>query len=265
MPMWCGRRRGEHGVEAAPRDGLLQVLDQALDVDLLAGQVGVHQGLVFALLDDRLDQRAAGLLDPVGLVARYVGVGTAAAGVVVEALRQQADQALNGALAVSDRQVQRRHRVAERGPAGGERLLEVAPLVVDLGDHDCARRADGSALVPEHLGQPVDAVRGRDREQGGVRGPQSGPQVAGEVGVAGGVQQVDLDALVHERHQRQVDRAALPDLDLVEVAGGAAILDPAFALDRAGRDQEGLGQRCLSCSRVADQHHVAHAFGLAGR
>ena len=202
------RGRGEDRVEAAARDGLLQVLDEALDLDLLTGEVGVHEGLVFALLDDRLDQRAACFLDAVGLLTGNVGVGPAATGVVVEALRQQADEAADPALAVGDRQVQRRHRVAERGPAGGQRLVEVAALVVDLGDHDGPRRADGCALVPEHLGQAVDAVGGRDGEQRGVGRAQPGPQVAGEVGVARRVQQVHLDVAVHERHQRQVDRAA---------------------------------------------------------
>ncbi len=73
------RGRGQYREEAAARDGCLQVLDEALDLDLLTSEVGVHQGLVFALLDDRLDQRPASLLDPVGLVSGDVGIGPAAA------------------------------------------------------------------------------------------------------------------------------------------------------------------------------------------
>jgi hypothetical protein len=242
----CGR--GKYRVETAARHGLLQVLDQALDVNLLAGEVGVHQGLVFALLDYRLDQRSARLLDP-GLVGgRDVGFGPAAARVVVELLGQQPDEATHAALAVGDRQVQRSHRIAERVPAGGQRLVKIAALVVDLGNHDGARRADSRALVPEHLGQPVDAVGRGDREQRRVGGAQPGPQVASEVGIAGRIQQVDLHAAVDERHQRQVDRAPLADLDLIEVACRRAILDPALTLNGPRRSQEGLGESCLPCS-----------------
>ena len=244
---------------------LKQVLDQHLDVDVLIGEVPVHERLVLALLDDRLDQRAAELGQPVSVLGIGLPVGAGTGGVVVEPLGQQADQALDAALIVGHRQVQRRDRVAERVPAGGERLVEVAALMVDLGDHDGARGADRGALLPEHPGQAVDAVGGRDGEQGSVGRPQAGPQVAGEVGVARCVQQVDLDAAVQDRRQGEVDRALLPYLDLVEVADCGAILDAPGPLDPAGVHQQRLNQRRLARSGVADQHDIAHAVGLAGR
>jgi hypothetical protein len=259
------RRRREHRVETAARDRLLQILNQALDLDLLTGKVGLHQGLVFALLDDRLDQRAAGFIDTVGLVSGDVGLRPLPAGVVVEALREQTDEAPNPALGIGHRQVQRSDGIAERGSTGRQRFLEVAALMVDLGDHDSTRGANGRALVPEHLGQAIDTIGRGHRKQSRVGGAKAGPQIPGEVGIARRVEEVHLDVVVHEGDERQVHRALLSDLDLIEVADGAAVLDSAFALDRAGRDQKGLGQRRLSCSRVADQHHVAHAFGLAGR
>ncbi len=51
----------------------------------------------------------------------------------------------------------------------------------------------------------VDAVDGRDDEQGGVGGAQAGAQLADEVGVAGGVEQVDLDRRVLERGDSDSD------------------------------------------------------------
>ena len=114
-------------------------------------------------------------------------------------------------------------------------------LVVDLGDYYGARRAHCSALIPQHLSEAVDAVGRRDGEQGRVRGAQAGPKITGEIGVARRVEEIHLDVLVHERYEGQVDRAPLPDLNFIEVAGGGAVLDPALALNRAGRDQEGLG------------------------
>src|SRR4029079_2357094 len=98
---------------------------------------------------------------------------------------------------------------------------------VDLRDDHGAGRTGRGALVPQHAGQAVDAVNRGDGEQGSVRGAQAGPQVAGEVGVTGCVQQVDLHVRGEHRGQREVDRALLADLDLIEVADGGAVLDPA--------------------------------------
>ena len=137
--------------------------------------------------------------------------------------------------------------------------------MVQLGDDDGARRARVGALVPQHRGQAVDAVGGGDGEEGGVGRSQACPQVTDEVGVAGSVQEVHLDVVVHERRQGQVDRALLPDLDLVEIADGAAVLHAAGPLDRACRGEQRLSQRRLPGSGVADQHNVAHVLGLAGR
>ena len=155
----------DHRVEAASGDRLFQVIDQNLLIDHLAGQVPVHQAFVFALLDDRLDQRAAGLGQPVQVAGVGVALGALAARVLEVALGEQADQPVDRALAVADRQVERRDRVAEGGAAGVERLVEAAALMVELGDDDRARRARARALVPQHRGQAVDAVGGRHGEQ----------------------------------------------------------------------------------------------------
>ena len=59
-----GRRRGrEDRVERAARDRGLEVVDQHLEVDVLAAEVAVHQRLVLGLRDDPLDQRVAGGVD----------------------------------------------------------------------------------------------------------------------------------------------------------------------------------------------------------
>ncbi len=55
----------------------------------------------------------------------------------------------------------------------------------------------------------VDAVVGGDHEQGTVGGAQPRAQLADEVGVPGGVDQVDLDAVVDQRRARasEIDRS----------------------------------------------------------
>ena len=179
---------------------------------------------------------------------RRVGValGPGPARVVEHAARQQPDQALQVRARAAHGQVQRCHRVAEGVPARAQGLLEVAPLVVDLRDDDGAGHPHRGTLVPQHPGQAVHALGGGDSEEGRVRRTEPGPQVAGEVGVTGGIQQVHLDPGVDERGDGEVDRALLPDLHLVEVADGRAVLHPAHPLDGTGRAQQRLDQRCLA-------------------
>src|SRR4030095_1998212 len=57
------RAHRDDRVEVAARDRLLQVLDDHVGLDRLAGQVPVHEGLVLALGDDAFEQFVAGLLD----------------------------------------------------------------------------------------------------------------------------------------------------------------------------------------------------------
>ena len=54
----------------------------------------------------------------------------------------------------------------------------------------------------------VDALVGGDHEQRAVGGAQAGPQLADEVGVPGGVDQVDLDAVVDQRARRPARSSA---------------------------------------------------------
>jgi hypothetical protein len=69
---------------------------------------------------------------------------------------------------------------------------------------------------------------------------------------------------MHDRHQGQVDRPLLPDLDLVEVAGRASILHAPRTLDGAGDHQQRLSQCGLARPGMADQRDVAHPPWLVG-
>ena len=146
------------------------------------------------------------------------------------------------------RQVERQHAVAEDALADRHDLVEVGALLVELGDHDRARHADGRALLPQQLGRAVDAVDGGDDEQRGVGGAQPGAQVADEVGVPGGVEQVDLDAVDLERARareaaRSAAGAARPRRSRETVR---AVLDAARARDRARR-RRAAARRGSSC------------------
>jgi hypothetical protein len=210
----------QYRVERAPRHRALEVLDQHRAVDLLAADVPLHQRLVLRLLDHRLDQRTA------LLVVLVVGCVVA----------QQADQLVVLA------QVDRNHLVAERGLRLQHHAVVVGTSVVELGDHHDARHADLRALAPQRLGRLVDPLVGGDHEQRAVGGAEPGTQLAHEVGVPGGVQQVDLHAAVHQRRERESGGALLAELRLVEVADGRAVEDRSWPVQHTGRDQKGLDQ-----------------------
>ena len=94
---------------------------------------------------------------------------------------------------MGDRHVERHHLVAERRLGLREHAGVVGARVVELADHDAARHTDALALVPQSAGRAVDALAGGDHEQRAVGGAKAGAQLADEVGIAGSVEQVDLD------------------------------------------------------------------------
>ncbi len=261
-------------MEGGTRDGLLQVRDQGAGVEGLAADVAVHEVLVLALGDDALDQPLAGLVDQRDPVGVGFVLGALAGGVVEELLGEQSDQSGHrglpvGAGGAAQREVEGEDGVgvvaAEGLGAQPGHLLHAGAGRLEVGDDDGAGHADGRALVPHRPGGAVHAVRGGDHEEGRVRRAQTGPELSDEVGVAGGVQQIDLDPVPCERDQGELYRAVPPLLDLVVVGDGAAVLDPARPVDRPRGLGQGLHQRGLSRSGGADQHHVADGGGPVGR
>ena len=100
----------------------------------------------------------------------------------------------------------------------------------------------------------VDAVVRGDHEERAVGGAQAGPQLTDEVGVPGGVDQVDLDAVVHQRRDRERDRAFVGVLGLLEVAHRRALADGARAGDSSRRGEQRLDQCRLP--GAARAHHT---------
>ena len=149
-------------------------------------------------------------------------------------------------------------RELERRDAGAEALLQLVegpverrPLAVELVHED---RAGDPTLVgepPGDLGLHLDALDGGHHEHGEVGDPQRGGDVADEVGVARGVDQVDLVAVELERRDGERDRDVAPRGLGVEVADGGAVLDPPGPRDRPGMEQERLGERGLARRRRA--------------
>jgi hypothetical protein len=118
--------------------------------------------------------------------------------------------------------------------------------VVELRHHDGARHLHLGALSPDLAGRLVDALVGRDHEQGAVGRPQPGAQLPDEVGVAGGVDQVDLGVAVDERGDGERHRPLVAALGVLEVGDGGALRDRPGPGNGAGRRQQRLDQGGLA-------------------
>jgi len=173
-----------------------------LDGDLLALEVALHEVVVGDLRDDRLEQRRAPLLDEREFLGRGVAGDAGTGGVVVRALVQQGEVADVRAVD-SQRDEGGDDAVAERVDAGLDHVVERGAALVQLGDRDDPRHRDLGALAPERNGRRVDLVAGGHHEHGGVGGPESGAQLADEVRVARGVEEVDLHVVGRDRRQRE--------------------------------------------------------------
>ena len=142
--------------------------------------------------------------------------------VVEHTLGEQADQSDDGLVVSVQGEVRRQHVVAEDALTDGNGFLEVSPRLVELCHDDRAGETDAGALLPQGHRGGVDPIDGGHDEQGGVGGPQPGPQLADEIGVARAVEEVDSNARVVERCHGERYRTLLALLGQVGVADGGA-------------------------------------------
>jgi hypothetical protein len=184
----------------------------------------------------------------------------AAASVSVGPARQQADQAAE-VLLLADGQVQRRAGLAERGLDAVKAAGERGPVPVKLVDEEGPGQAQLLGHGPDDLGLGLHPLDRRDHEQHRVGRGQGRAHVADEVGVAGGVEQVDLEAVIFDGCDGQGDRDLLAGLLGLEVGHGGAVLDPPDAVGGPGGMQHRLDQRGLAGAPVTNDQDVADTVG----
>jgi hypothetical protein len=202
--------------------------------------------------------------DFVALVIALVGAGLEEA----HLLLAQVDDAAEG-LALADRPGHRHAGHAEfllDLVEQFQRLLAFAVHLVDEGD-------DGRVALAADLDQParlrLDAVGRVDHHQRGIHRGQHAVGVFRKVLVARGVEQVDHAVAIEHLHHRAGDRDAALLLDLHPVRGGMAAglarLHRAGDVDRAGEQQQLLGQRGLAGIGVGDDREGTAAAHFAGQ
>ena len=250
---------GEDGEEAAGEHGVAEPLHQVV--------VGQR-----ALLEELLDQRLVGLghhlhepLDGGGggrlRLVRHVHLLELAAlvvGVDVGPVREQVGHA-HEALLLAQGDGHRHHPPAE-GPL--ERLEgagEARPVAIDPVDHDDAREVVLLRVGPDLLGLHLDSGHRVDHHQGRVGHAQGRARLGQEVGVAGGVEEIDLGLSPLPVGEAGL-QADLPlDLVGVEIGGGGAVVHPAEAVQGPHVVEHGGGQGGLAAAPVAHEGDVADA------
>ena len=242
------------GEDAGLGDALGQRLLQLGGGDGLALQVAL--GEVVVGHHDALDQVVAHLVLALGHVVGDLALGGLAPLVEHGAVGEQVGDAPEARL-LADGQLEGRHAGPELVAELVEGAVEAGPLPVELVDEEHAGQAPLGGQPPGRLGLDLDTLHRADHDHGQVGHVEGGLEVGDEVGVAGGVEEVDLVALELEGGEGQRQGDATLHLLRVEVGGGGAVLHPALAADGAGAEQQGLGQARLARSTVADEGDVA--------
>ena len=119
------------------------------------------------------------------------------------------------------------------------------------------RVIDGAVIVLDAAGR----VHHDDRS---VQHPHRRRDIAGEIGVAGRVEDVDLGVVPFEGRDPQVDRHMALLLIWIVVADGVAVLDAARAGDGLGGEQQRLGERGLPAAAMAEESDIADFIGSVG-
>ena len=153
---------------------------------------------------------------------------------------------LHGTHAVTELRVERRHDRRE------VRVLLVHPV-----DEHGARDSDSSGDPPETVSLDLGSGDGVDDEERHLGRFHAGDGVAYEVGIAGGVDDVDLDTVVNDGRQGEVDRELALDLFRIVVETGVSVVHGSQALGCAGQVEHRFGKRRLARTAVSDEYDVA--------
>ena len=253
-------RAEQHREDHRTVDALVQRPLELFGRGLLALEVALEQRVV--LLDHVLHKLLVLLVlscrDVVGELVTLLG----APGVVQpHVLGDEVGDAVEARL-LADGELHRLDaRRAEPLPDLAEHPVEVGTVPVHLvhedepGDPPGRRRPPQPLVLGLHPGHPVDD----EHEQ--VGDPQRSLHLACEVGVARGVEEVDVVVAPREGQQARRQGLAALALLLLGVRRGGPALHRAHAGAHAGADEQRLGQRGLPRACVPDQGDVSDAVG----
>ncbi len=215
--------------------------------DLLALQVLGHHVVVG--LGGGLDQLIAAGGDFVRQAGRYRDLGLFPAlklvGLAVDDVHE-AGERLSG----TDRHVQGRDLLPERGPELVDRGARVRVLPVALVDEEESRPAGLARHRDRGLESRLYVSGGVHQQDRRVCGRKSLDDLGREVGVSGSVDQLDPRPLVIQRADGEAQRLASLLLFRFVVQAGRPVVDAAKPGDRPGIEEETFAQRRLAGTGV---------------
>ena len=115
--------------------------------------------------------------------------------------------------------------------------------------------------LPGALHAHAEAVLGIAHDDGALRGADGGQGFAGEVEVAGGIHNIDLDIIILHGSKGQGNGNLALDLLGVVVAGSIAVYGLAETVSPLGHKEHLLSQGGLAGSAVAQQANIANFIG----
>ena len=162
-------------------------------------------------------------------------------------------------LALADGQLQG-HGFDAQGRQTVKGHVKIGPVAVQLVDDDHGRQAFRADHAPEFFAQGAHAVHGVQHEEHAVHALEQAFHIAGEVAVAGNVQQ-EMAVLVPEigGAGRLHRTAAAHFLGFVVEVGGA-VFNGAHAGHGPGVEQQHFGQRRFAAAAGADESESALHF-----
>ena len=177
--------------EDALVDGVMDALLEFFLRQLFALEVLHHDFLVG--LGNGVDQTLAGAVGTLLELCRnlFDALGRAVLVEVAGLHANDVDDALEVCL-LAERQRNRREALAEAGMQKSHGGAEVGVVAVDVVDVDGARDVHLLGFLPQLGRHDLRAIDGVNHEHGHLGGVHRGDRVADEVGVTGGVEQVDL-------------------------------------------------------------------------
>ena len=164
------------------------------------------------------------------------------------------------------------HRPVEADDGAGQLLaeglqgaLERGAGPVHLVDEDQEGQAEPLQDPDQHPGLGLDALDRRDDQHGAVEHGQRALDLGDEVGVARGVDEVDLHRPARGRQGHRRDRGADGDaaaaLDRVGVGGRVAVVDATEVPGRPGLVEESFGEGGLAGVYVRQDPQVERGHG----
>jgi hypothetical protein len=163
----------------------------------------------------------------------------------------------DGELQGSDLGAERLHQLVQGA-------LERGSLPVHLVDEERSRELVLHSQLPHHLVLDFHPVHGRDHEQDRVHRPERRADVADEVGVSRGVEDVELGVAPLDGGERQGDADLTLDLLGLEVADGVPVLDGSHPSGGSSQEDQCLCEGCLATAAVADEKYVADVGCFVG-